>query len=106
MLRRLMLAEAMQGGGGQFYVHCDGFGNDIFTFTIDSRKTWGECVGLKDDTGVAEISPYDEVGPGTYRFFICVDDFFFYAVESDEDGNAPTPEDKIKINTTYEAVEQ
>lgn len=105
MRRRALLASASgaSGGGGQFFVHCDGFGNSTFTFTIDSQKTWGECIGLKDDTGVTEIS-YDEVGPGIYRFVIEVD-FFWYAVESDEDGNTPTPEDKIKINTTYEAFQ-
>ena len=105
MLRRLMLTQAMQGGGGgQFYVYCNKYtSGDNYTFTIDSQKTWGECIGLKDDTGVTEISSYEEVAPGTYRIFICVDGFFLYAVESDEDGNTPTLEDKIKINTTYEA---
>lgn len=105
MRRRALLASVSgaSGGGGQFFVRCDDFGNSTFTFTIDSQKTWGECIGLKDDTGVTEIS-YDEVASGIYRFMIEVD-FFWYAVELDEDGNTPTPEDKIKINTTYEALQ-
>lgn len=104
--RRALLANAstqgVSGGGGQFYIHYEGlFSSYNYTFTIDSQKTWGECIGLKDDAGVTEIS-YDEVAPGIYRFMIEVD-LSWYAVESDEDGNTPTPEDKIKINTTYEA---
>lgn len=112
MRRRALLASASgaSGGGGQFYVHCRGVGSDTYTFTIDSQKTWRECVGLKDDTGVAEISSYEEVVPGSgiYRFHIHIHDDlydYWYAIESDEDYNIPTPEDKIKINTTYEAFE-
>jgi hypothetical protein len=100
--------QGASGGGGQFYVYCEGSMYSYnYTFTIDSQKTWEECVGLKDDTGVAEILPYEEVVPGSglYRFYIYVDLFFRYAVEADEDWNVPTPEDKIKINTTYTAFE-
>lgn len=110
MRRRALLASASgaSGGGGQFYIYCNEYlGGDNYTFTIDSQKTWGECIGLKDDTGVAEISSYEEVAPGSgvYRFFIYTDYYYWYAVEVDEDGNTPTPEDKIKINTTYQAYE-
>lgn len=110
MRRRALLASVSgaSGGGGQFYVYCvGGVDGDNYTFTIDSQKTWEECVGLKDDTGVAEISPYEEVFPGSgvYRFHIYVAPMFWYAVESDGDYNAPTPGDKIKINTTYKAFE-
>ena len=107
MERRALLASVSgaSGGGGQFYVCCyGGMDSDNYAFTIDSQKTWEECVGLKDDTGVAEISPYEEVVPGIYRFHIHVT-HFWYAVELDEDYNTPTPEDKIKINTTYKAYE-
>ena len=92
------------------YTAWGGMYSDNYTFTIDSQKTWEECVGLKDDTGVAEIFPYEEVVPGSgmYRFHIHIHDDlydYWYAVESDGDYNIPTPEDKIKINTTYEAFE-
>ena len=105
MGRRRTLVAASQtggGGGGQFYVNCD-YPDKQFTFTIDSPKTWNECVGLKDDTGVFEIT-YGEIRPGLYRFYI-IDDPTWYLIEADEDGNIPTPEDLIKIGTTYMAYE-
>lgn len=93
------------GGGGQFYVNLDGFGADTYAFTIDSPKTWNECVGLKDDTGVYEIT-YEEMVPGSGLYRFCVNDTNgWYAIESDEDGNTPTPEDLIKIGTTYDAYQ-
>lgn len=94
-----------ESGGGQFYVNHDGFKAGTYTFTIDSPKTWNECVSLKDDTGVYEIT-YDEMFPGSglYRFFI-TDNKYWYAIETDEDGNTPTPEDLIKIGTTYNAYQ-
>jgi hypothetical protein len=86
---------------GQFYINHDGFNAGTRTFTIDSPKTWNECVGLKDDTGVYDIT-YEEVAPGVYRFMIN-DNRHSYAIETDEDDNTPTPEDLIKIGTTYYA---
>jgi hypothetical protein len=63
---------------------------------------------LKDDTGVAEII-YDEVMPGgPYRFTIIYYNGYvevYLAIEADEDGNTPTPEDFIKIGATYIAFE-
>lgn len=94
--------------GGQFYINCESFGSFLLTFTIDSTKTWNECIGLKDDTGNAEII-YDEVMPGgPYRFTIIYYDGLldvYFAVETDEDDNTPTPEDFIKIGTTYTAYQ-
>lgn len=71
MDRRLLLAFGEESGGGQFYVHYDN-GWDIsftVTFTIDSPKTWNECIDLKDDTGVYEIK-YEMIVPEVYRFLI------------------------------------
>lgn len=96
------------GSGGKFYINCVQFGSVLLTFTIESPKTWNECIGLKDDTGNAEII-YDEVMPGgPYRFTIIYYDGLldvYYAIETDEDGNTPTPEDFIKIDTTYTAYQ-
>ena len=58
---------------------------------------------MKDDTGVFEII-YSEVTPGVYRFMIYAVPYY-HAIEVDEDGNTPTPEDFIKIGTTYMAYE-
>lgn len=92
-------------GVGKFYVSIEeAIGHPLFlTFTIDSPKTWNECIGLKDDTGVYEIT-YEMIAPEVYRFLISsVDELLaeYYSIEVDEDGNTPTPEDLIKIGTTY-----
>lgn len=106
MDRRLLLASVEESGGGQFYVHCDnGWDSFTVTFTIDSPKTWNECIDLKDDTGVYKIK-YEMIAPEVYRFLMrMVDDMVWemYAIEMDEDGNTPTPEDLIKIGMTYTA---
>ena len=95
-------------GGGKFYVSIEGaIGHPLFlTFTIDSPKTWNECIGLKDDTGVYKIT-YESITPEIYRFCVSpVDSDFaeYYSIEGDEDGNTPTPEALIEIGTTYTAL--
>lgn len=103
MDRRLLLASGKDSGGGQFYVNCDNWDISFtVTFTIDSPKTWNECIDLKDDTGVYEIK-YDMVAPEVYKFVIENMGMGWYSIETDEDGNTPTPEDLIKIGMTYTA---